>query len=123
MNQSLYDQLGGFTFVHKVISDFYDRVLNNDSLNPFFSQTDMARLIDHQTKFFSSLLGGPTSYTTEELSKVHENMAIQEVHFDTLIELVKETLEDNAVDDGHIEVIAAKLEAHRDCIVSRTPSS
>jgi len=123
MNQSLYQQLGGFTVVHKVVSDFYDRVLNNDSLSPFFSQTDMARLIDHQTKFFSSILGGPTSYTTEELSKVHENLAIQEIHFDTLIELVKETLEDNAVDDGQFEVIAAKLEAHRDCIVSRIESS
>ncbi len=106
-----------------MISDFYDRVLNNDLLSPFFSQTDMARLIDHQTKFFSSILGGPTSYTTEELREVHEDMAIQEIHFDTLIELVKETLEDNAVDDRHIEVITAELEAYRDCIVSRIASS
>ena len=46
---SLYDRLGGFKTVRKIISDFYDRVLDEDDLSPHFAETDMASLIDHQT--------------------------------------------------------------------------
>jgi hemoglobin len=51
MSNTLYDQLGGFSVVRKLVSDFYDRVLEEDDLAPFFKDTDMAHLIDHQTKF------------------------------------------------------------------------
>jgi truncated hemoglobin YjbI len=34
MTISLYDQLGGFSKVRKVVSDFYDRVLEEEDLAP-----------------------------------------------------------------------------------------
>ena len=61
MSKSLYDQLGGFSVVRKLVSDFYDRVLKEEDLAPFFKDTDMADLIDHQTKFWTTLLGGVVS--------------------------------------------------------------
>lgn len=67
MSETLYDQLGGFKFVRKIVSDFYDRVLDDDDLSPFFENTDMATQIDHQTQFIAMLLGGPASYTNEQL--------------------------------------------------------
>ena len=117
MSQTLYDQLGGFSTVRKLVSDFYDRVLDEDSLVPFFKDTNMADLIDHQTKFWAFLLGGPASYTEEQLRKLHASMGIQDDHFDRIVELAAETLEDHDVDDAHIASISEKLNSYRSVIV------
>jgi len=117
MSESLYDRLGGFKFVHKIISDFYDRVLEDDDLSPFFENTDMAHLVDHQTKFFAMLLGGPASYTDDQLRNIHVHMGIKDHHFNLVVELLRDTLEDHDLEQEHIDTIVAALEARRSSIV------
>ena len=117
MSKSLYDELGGFSAVRKLVSDFYDRVLEEDDLAPFFKDTDMANLIDHQTKFWTTLLGGPASYTAEQLGKIHAKMGIEDQHFDLILDLAVETLEDHDVDSQHIDNIAEQLKGYRPCVV------
>ena len=116
MSKSLYDQLGGFSVVRKLVSDFYDRVLKEEDLAPFFKDTDMADLIDHQTKFWTTLLGGPASYTDEQLRKIH-TMGIQDHHFDLVVDLAVETLEDHDIDAQHIGDISEQLRGYRSSIV------
>jgi hemoglobin len=122
MSNTLYDQLGGFSSVRKLVSDFYDRVLEEEDLAPFFASTDMASLIDHQTKFWATLLGGPVSYTPEQMQKLHASMGIQNHHFDLVVELVVETLEDNNIEQQHIDNIAKSLDGYRSRIVSGSNS-
>ena len=117
MSKSLYDELGGFSAVRKLVSDFYDRVLEEDDLAPFFKDTDMANLIDHQTKFWTTLLGGPASYTDEQLKNIHAKMGIEDQHFDLILDLAVETLEDHDVDSQHIDNIAEQLKGYRPCVV------
>jgi len=50
---------------------FYDKILDSPVTSPYFSGIDMKRLIDHQTKFFAALMGGPASYTNDHLERVH----------------------------------------------------
>jgi hemoglobin len=119
MDASVYDRVGGFSAVRKVVSEFYDRVLEEESLAPFFSETDMATLIDHQTKFWSALMGGPASYSEQQLLKVHESMGIRDRHFDRLAEIVVETLEDHDFDDENIDALVEKLNTYRSVIVSQ----
>ena len=117
MSKSLYDQLGGFSVVRKLVSDFYDRVLKEEDLAPFFKDTDMADLIDHQTKFWTTLLGGPASYTGEQLRKIHTSMGIQDHHFDLVVDLAVETLEDHDIDPRHIGEISKQLRGYRSSIM------
>jgi adenylate cyclase len=55
----------------------------------------MARIVDHQTKFVSSLLGGPAHYTDEQIHRMHRHLDIGGRHFDRLKEILAETLEDH----------------------------
>jgi hemoglobin len=119
MSQSLYEQLGGFSFVRKLVLDFYDRVLDEDDLIPFFQNTDMARLVDHQTKFWSTLLGGPASYDRDQLDVLHSSMGVEDQHFDLVLELAVETLEDHEVGSEHIESLTKAFESYRSAIVAR----
>ena len=117
MSESLYHRLGGFKFVHRILSDFYDRVLEDDDLSPYFEKTDMAHLIDHQTQFFATILGGPASYTDEQLRNIHVRMGIKDRHFSLVVDLLGDTLEDHELEQEHIDAIVAALEARRGAIV------
>ncbi len=61
MSVSMFDRYGGFATVRTIVSSFYDKVLDSDRLSRFFVDIDMRALVDHQTKFVASLMGGPAS--------------------------------------------------------------
>ena len=117
MTRSLYDELGGFFFVRKLVSEFYDRVLDEPDLVPFFQDTDMGSLVDHQTKFWVTALGGPASYTPEQLNVIHRSRGISDEHFDLVLELIGETLEDHEVSEQNMGEVIEAFEAHRVAIV------
>jgi len=116
MEKSIYDQLGGFTTVRKVVIEFYNRVLDEDELNPYFSKINMERQIDHQTKFISMILGGPASFSDKHLKNVHKKLNITNDHFELIKELIIETLEDFDLDEKHVEYISDEFEKRRSLI-------
>ena len=63
MSDTLYQKYGGFGAISRVVIDFYDRLLDSETVGDYFDNVDMKRLIDHQTKFIAYLLGGPADYT------------------------------------------------------------
>jgi hemoglobin len=71
MEQPLFQKYGGFSKVSKIVMALYDRLLDDDDIGPFFDDVDMSRIVDHQTKFISSLMGGPVSYTDDQIQKMH----------------------------------------------------
>ena len=102
---TLYDKYGGFATVSKLVQAFYEKISESEELSPYFEGIDTQQLMDHQTKFFSDILGGPVKYTGNELKTVHAPMAITEESFAEVAELLEETLEDMDVDEDDIETI------------------
>ena len=117
MEESIYDQLGGFTFVRKLITAFYDKVLDDSNLSELFKHSNMERIIDHQTKFFAMLLGGPASFTDEEIEQSHQRLNINDHQFDLTKDCLLETLEDFELEDALIETISSLFESKRPLIV------
>ena len=117
MGKSVYDQLGGFTTVRKIVIEFYNRVLDEDELSPYFEKVNMERQIDHQTKFVSMLLGGPASFSDIHLKTVHVKLNIANDHFDLIKELIIETLEDFDLDEKQVDYISDEFEKRRNVIV------
>ncbi len=117
MAESVYDKLGGFSMLRKVVLDFYNRVLDDPDLSPFFAEVKMAALVDHQTKFLASLLGGPASYTDQELHDIHTSMAIGSHHFDSIVEILGEILEAHGVEQQDIDQVRSGLLARKVYVV------
>ena len=115
--QSLYDKYGGFSTVSEILHDFYDRVLETESLAPFFANTDMDRLVSHQTAFFCKILGGPDNYKGRSLKGAHRGMGITHQTFDDVARILIEVLEDAGVEGQDIETIGGVLESVRNDIV------
>jgi hemoglobin len=102
---TLYDKYGGFATVNKLVQSFYKKVSESEDLAPYFKGVDIQALMDHQTKFFSEILGGPVKYTGPQLKAVHVSMGITEDAFSEVAELLEETLEDMSVEDDDIATI------------------
>lgn len=116
-DQSLYEKYGGFSTVSKIVMTLYDRLLEDDDVGPFFDDVDMPRLIDHQTKFVASLMGGPASFSDGQIRSAHAHLAIEATHFDILKDIVAETLADFGVATSDIDTVLGAFEARRDLLL------
>lgn len=119
MATSLFQKYGGFAAISRIVLSFYDRALDSDQIGGYFEDVDMKRLVDHQTKFVSSLLGGPASYTDERLRQMHQHLGITHADFDEMQKLLTEALEQHGFAAEDCRLVAAEIEARRGVIVSR----
>lgn len=120
MAQSIFERYGGFARVSKIVSAFYDKALESALLAPYFEKVEMRRLIDHQTKFIASIMGGPASYSNEELERVHSRLNINDREFEEMVALLKETLEDFDFDDTDIGAVQSEILSRKRYIVARS---
>jgi hemoglobin len=118
--KTLYDKYGGFATVNKMVQTFYGKIAESENLAPYFKGTDMQKLMDHQTKFFSGIMGGPVEYTGRELKGAHARLGITEEAFSEVTELFEETLEDMGIEDADIETIMEIVNGAKSDIVTRT---
>ena len=119
MSATIYEKYGGFKKVSRVVMTFYDIALDSDQIGGHFENVDMARLIDHQTKFISSLLGGPASFSDERLKQVHDHLGISHADFDEMAVLLSEALDEHGFAADDISTIVSVIESKRSLIVTR----
>lgn len=117
MAATVYERYGGFSAISKMVMDLYDRLLDDDDVGPFFDDVQMSRIIDHQTKFLSSLMGGPASYTDDQIRKMHAHLTIGDAHFEVLKRLLAETLADHGVGAEDVEHVISEFDKRRSLVV------
>lgn len=115
---SIFDKYGGIRTLRHVIMDFYDRVLDSEVIGHFFEDTDMARLIDHQMKFFTMVLGGPAQFSDERLAGAHRHMRLTHVEFDEAVTLLKQTLVHAGLQETDQITVLTAIEARRRLLVT-----
>ena len=119
MAQTIFERAGGFATVRKVVSAFYDKVLESERLQPYFAAVDMRTLIDHQTKFIATVMGGPASFSDDVLRRVHEPLGITRDEFTEIAGLLVEALEDHDVEPADVDYIAKEIMKREPLIVAR----
>ena len=118
MSQSIFERYGGFAAVSRMTSEFYDRVLDSEILAPYFSGVDMRRLIDHQTKFMAYVMGGPASYSDDQIQRAHQKLDIDDASFKEMTRLLRETLGDFDFDESDIGSIIQAIDSRKGSVVS-----
>ena len=71
----------------------------------------MRKLIDHQTKFIASVMGGPASYTDTALRQIHAASEIGVVDYNEMARLLRETFEEFEVKPTDIDQVMEKIES------------
>ena len=114
---SLFEKYGGFVTVSKVVNELYDALEINDITAPYFENSDIRALMDHQVKFLSQVLGGPQQYTGKAITVAHTGLKISEIAFFEVANTVKDILEDNGVEDEDVSTIISLLAGLKEDIV------
>ncbi|WP_436930734.1 group I truncated hemoglobin [Halosimplex halobium] len=88
----LYDRLGGREGIRAVVDEFYDRLVADDELGPFFEDADLEMLRRTQTEFLCEAAGGPESYDAAPVREAHLHVPFTEDHILRAIDILEETL-------------------------------
>jgi hemoglobin len=107
---SLYERLGGETAVEAAVVRFYDKVLADGSLAPFFDGMDMGKIIQKQIAFMTMAFGGPSQYTGKDLRTAHARLVqngLGNAHFDAVAGHLVDTLVELGVEKPVIDEVVA----------------
>lgn len=118
MAQTLFQKYGGFAALSKLVLAFYDRLLDSPRLAPYFADTDMRTLVDHQTKFVASLMGGPASFSDDVLRRSHRNLKINKEAFEEMLRVFEETLQDFDIEEHDVARIIQQMRSREHLIVT-----
>ena len=117
---SLYDRLGGANAIQPVTQAFYQKVLADEALAPYFAFVNMERLIGMQTSFLTMALGGPSHYNGRSLRDAHAGLReLNDEHFDKVVTHLAQTLKEFGVSDYDIIAVGAVAESVRGDVLNR----
>ena len=116
---SLFQKYGGFAKVSRIVLAFYEKALDSDQIGDHFDGIDMKRLVDHQTKFISSLMGGPAGFADDRLKQMHAHLGISDADMDEMKHLLGETLDEFGITAVDRDAILDEIEARRGVIVTK----
>jgi methyl-accepting chemotaxis protein len=77
---TLLEQLGGNAAIEAAVDGFYDRVLHDDDLRPFFDGVNMTVQRGRLTKFIVGAAGG-APYRGRSMADAHAGLGVTEHHF------------------------------------------
>ena len=112
--QTLFEKLGGKDAVNAAVDKFYEKVLSDDLLKPFFDDVDMGRQRASQKAFLTYAFGGAPNYSGKSMRDAHkrlvEEKGLSDEHFDKVAGHLQATLEELGVPAdliGEVMTIAA----------------
>jgi len=111
---TLFERVGGEQAISDLIHEFYDRVLADLELKPFFKNTSMDKLRRMQREFFSAALDGPITYTGRPLGHVHHGRGITKHHFALYVGHLIDTLRDHGINDQDVQDIIGRINTYAD---------
>lgn len=76
-----------------LVDEFYDRVLKDDVISPFFTGMDFAHHKPRMIHFWAFVLLDESGYTTNVFEK-HAHLPLRDQHFDRWLQLFETTVDD-----------------------------
>jgi len=123
MIDQLYEKVGGSGAIRELVQIFYDRVLADPRLAPFFPQADMDGLRAKQAMFLIMLLGRTRTYSGQDLTAAHAGARAQglgDEHFDALLGHFGASLREMEVEEDYTREVLARIEATRNAVLGRS---
>lgn len=125
MTESLYERLGGADAVKAAVDRFYQKMLADERVAPFFANTDMDKQRIKQRSFLTFAFGGPNTYTGQNMRDGHAHLlekGLDDSHVDIVIEHLGNTLRELNVPESDIAEVAAIANSVRNDVLGRPAS-
>ena len=117
--QTMFQRYGGPERVAGLVLRFYELVLANPRLGPFFETCDMRRLMEHHARYASWVLDRPGDQTDDELRTVHAPLGVRRGEYDEMLRLFRDAMEETGYERPEIDAATRKLGSLRSLVVTR----
>ncbi len=124
MSKSLYERIGGDSAVRATVIKMYEKILDDETLAPFFDSIDVERLRMSQVGFVTYAFGGPSAYTGKSLRVAHRDSVrngLDDTHFDRVALHLKTAMEELQVAPDLIAEALAIVETTRADVLNQSP--
>ena len=118
---TLYERLNGREGIRAVVDDFYDRLVADDRLGPFFADANVERLRRTQTDFLCEAAGGPETYDAEPVREAHLHVPFEPADIQRAVALLRESLDAFDVPDDDAEAVVEAVAAYEDELLDEPP--
>jgi len=106
--------------IETITKAFYDRVLKDAELKPFFIHTDMSKQVNMQRGFLSAALGGPMVYSGKSLAHAHQGMGIKTQHFALFVQHFLDTIREHGVSEQEADEVIGRLNTYSNEITGKS---
>src|SRR5512146_201288 len=106
---TLYDRIGGAEAVGAMVDSFYQKVIADSDLRPYFDHVAMDKLRRMQVELFSAALDGPIRYAGRPVIHAHHGQHITRRHFQAFVEHLFETLANFPLSEDDRYAIIARI--------------
>ncbi len=119
MEETLFDKLGGKDAVDAAVDIFYTKVLADESINHFFTTTDMNTQRAKQKTFLAYAFGCPMNYTGKSMREAHAHMDLTEDHFNSVATHLVDTLNELQVPQDFIDQVVTIAVSTKDDVLNK----
>jgi hemoglobin len=116
---SLYQKLGGKAAIDAAVELFYKKVLADNRVKHFFDDVNMTAQRRRQKDFLSAALGSPVPWTGKDMRKAHEDLSLEESHFNAIAENLVATLTELKIPQDLIDQVVAVVLTVKDDVLNR----
>ena len=111
---TLFERVGGEQGVKDLIRSFYDRVLKDSELAPFFENASLERLYAMQYEFFAAALDGPVTYSGISIYQAHFGRGIKAEHFGRFVNHLIDTLKAWQFSERELQLLIGRVNTYLD---------
>lgn len=118
--ETLYEKIGGEPTIDKLITTFYQYVMADPMLLPFFENTTIEKLQSMQKAFFTIALGGPEPDLKISLYEAHRGRGIERKHLTRFTDHLMETLQEIGVEEESATKVYQRISTYSDEVLGDT---
>jgi hemoglobin len=119
---SLYERLGGEPAIIATVGMFYERILADELLAPFFTDMDMDMQVAKQISFMTMAFGGPHDFGPKKLRSAHARLisrGLGDEHFNRIMEHLEATLIELSMPEDLVKEVLAVIENTRPEVLNK----
>lgn len=117
--QTLYEEIGAEN-IEKLVVAFYQNVLADPLLEPFFENTSIEKLKRMQVAFFTIALGGPEPVSQSSLYEAHRGRGIEVKHLTRFTEHLLNSLGEIGIDEERAARVYERISTHADDVLGES---
>jgi methyl-accepting chemotaxis protein len=120
--KTLFEKIGGKAAVDAAVDLFYEKVIADPKLKPFFEGVDMKRQRNKQRAFLTYAFGGAPNYSGKNMRDAHKPLVdkgMNSTHFDAVMQHLGSTLKELNVPNDLIQEAAQIALSVKDDVLNR----